>query len=262
MLHQLSYCGNANGVRGPVRPGGARRPTWVAFITVSNGGSWRLSGGGAVAGHVNIAQAVRDYIDARPPIQEAYRLGIVNAAALARRIQEELGIDRPDAVLAACRKYDHRGSTKQAATLREALGASQLEIRTGVGLLAFEPGWNHLAVAAKIIADEEDRDKVHVLNGWSGLQIVAEENLLDAVLPRMQDELLVEARRGLVEINIRSPPHIEEVPGFIAAITHALAQRGIRIVDATTCGDDHIFLLESANLAGAVDALHLLLHDA
>lgn len=211
---------------------------------------------------MNIAQAVRDYIDARPPIQEAYRLGIINAAALARRIQDEVGIDRPDAVLAACRKYTADGPIEQAATLRQALRQSQLEIRTGVGLVSFEPGWERLAAAARIMGELGDGDRVHVLNGWSGLQIVAEEALLEEAIPKMRQEMLVDERRGLVEINIRSPEDIEAVPGFIAAISQALAQRGIRIVDATTCGNDHIFVMEATALRDAVDALHLLLHES
>ncbi len=260
MLHQLSYCG----VWRFENPSARRRE--AADLGVLHNGFEAVVVGPKRERprprFVNIAQAVRDYIDARPPIQEAYRMGIVNAAALARRIQDELGIDRPDAVLAACRKYTGEGPTEQMATLRQALRQSQLEIRTGVGLLIFEPGWVRLAAAADILAKMEGNDKVHVLNGWSGLQIVAEESLLDEALPKMREEMLVEERRGLVEINVRSPPDIEAVPGFVAAISQALAQRGIRIVDATTCGNDHIFVMEAAALRDAVDALHLLLHDA
>jgi len=203
----------------------------------------------------SVADQVREYIDARPLVREALSLGIVNLSALARRIETETGLDRTEAIMTACRRYGHDPlATGQDRAVRHALRESRLEIRSNVGLLTYLGSWTLLERLAKSMAALRGQgERVHIFHGWEDVTVVADERLLDDLRPTLGREEPLERRSGLVELNLRS--HDAGVPGFLAATTGALAARGINLIDAASCRQDHIFLIEEDDLPQAIAAL-------
>ncbi len=201
---------------------------------------------------MSVADQVRDYIERHPIVEDAMREGIVNFSALTRQIMDDTGIQREDAVLAACRRYEPRD---QGTAMRAALRDARLEVRTGVGMLSFEPSWRLLeSITLRMKAIVSDEERIHLLHGWEAIEVVAVEHVLDDVAKNLGEEP-IEARGGLAEINVKTKEVLDDVPGFIAHAAKSLAARGIPIVDATTCRRDHVFLIDEEHLAAAVDAL-------
>jgi hypothetical protein len=204
-----------------------------------------------------VAQVVREYISARPAIHDALTLGIVNQSALARRIMEAEGLDRHDAVLKALtRLQTDLKPPKSSGNIHQALAESRLEVRTRVAMLTCNSSWQVLeAVIRRAQAVTEDDERIHILHGWDALTVVADESILDdlqAVFPKDQ---IIEYRKGLAELNIRTSNALDHVPGFIAFTAGALSERGINVIDATTCRRDHIFLVDQSDLTDAVTAI-------
>lgn len=211
-----------------------------------------------VASTVPVAQTVREYIAARPAIHEALALGVVNHSALARRIMEKEGLDRHDAVLKALTRLqdDLTEHPRDSEAIRDALASSRLEVRTRVAMLTCEPSWQVLEALTKraqVVAEHDDR--IHILHGWDALTAVADEAVLDDLYAAIPKEHVAEHRKGLAELNIRTADPLDHVPGFIAFTAGALFERGINVVDATTCRRDHIFLVAQEDLMAALAAI-------
>ncbi len=206
----------------------------------------------------SIAHTVREHVAARPVLHEALRLGIVNHSALARRIAEEEGLGRADAVLKALTRLQHElgDAPADASEVQRALASCRLEVRTRVAMLTCEPSWQVLEALTKraqAVADQDER--IHILHGWDALTAVADESVLDDLRAAIPPAQVLEHRRGLAELNVRTADSLDHVPGFIAFVAGALSERGINVVDATTCRRDHIFLVDQEDLTEAIAAV-------
>ncbi|MEA3204077.1 MAG: hypothetical protein QOI63_1757 [Thermoplasmata archaeon] len=205
----------------------------------------------------SVAQSVRAYIDARPVVRDALSLGIVNLSALTRRIQDETGLGSEEAVLVACRRYKPQaaGPDYQAA-IRRVLDKSKLEVRTKVATLTAHPNWKTFARLEKALAAVQGRSHpIHVLHGSESITIITDEALLAEMEDIMGDEAF-KSRKGLVELNIRSPDSIEDVPGILAFLASSLAAKGINFNEVVSCYKDNIFLIDEADLFPAFEVLN------
>jgi hypothetical protein len=205
----------------------------------------------------SVAQSVRAYIDARPVVRDALALGIVNLSALTRRIQDETGLGSEEAVLVACRRYKPQdASPDYQAAIRRVLDKSKLEVRTKVATLTAHPNWKTFARLEKALAAIQGRSHpIHVLHGSESITIITDETLLAEMEDIMGDEAF-KARRGLVELNIRSPDSIEDVPGILAFLASSLAGKGINFNEVVSCYKDNIFLIDEADLFAAFEVLN------
>lgn len=205
----------------------------------------------------SVAQSVRAYIDARPIVRDALALGIVNLSALTRQIRDETGLGSEEAVLVACRRYQPPTTGKAAqVAIRKVLDKSKLEVRTRVATLTAHPNWKSFARLEKALAAVQGRNHpIHVLHGSESITIITDETMMPEVEGLMGDET-IKVRRNLVELNIRSPDSIEDVPGILAFLASSLAAKGINFNEVVSCYKDNIFLIDEEDLFEAFNVLN------
>jgi len=205
-----------------------------------------------------VAQAVRTYIDARPVVRDALAMGIVNLSALTRRIRDETGLGSEEAVLVACRRYTPK--TAQAdyqAGIRKVLDKSKLEVRTRVATLALHPSPKTFLRLEKAMNALQGRSHpIHILHGSESITIITDESLLAEMKETLGTDDLIKESKGLVELNIRSPDSIEDVPGVLAFLASTMAARGINFLEVVSCYKDNIFIIEEADLFQAFQVLN------
>lgn len=203
----------------------------------------------------SVTDQVRSWLQARPAIAACLDQGLVNLTALARRIQDDIHVERRDAVVTALRRVrDAKRSLPGDQAVQRALAQSRVEMRTHVAMLTYTASWPLLERLSQALAAlGGDGERVHVFHGWEDLTVVADEALIEEVERALGHEDPLERRVGLVELNIRSDR--ADVPGFIATTSSALAERGINLIDLASCRQDHIFLIEEGSLPQAIDAL-------
>ncbi|HLF15902.1 MAG TPA: ACT domain-containing protein [Candidatus Thermoplasmatota archaeon] len=203
------------------------------------------------------AQSVRQYIDAHPVVRDALALDIVNLSALTRRIMKETGLPGEEAVLVACRRYQPVQRADYQAAIRRVLDKSKLEVRTRVAVLTAHPSWRLFGKLEKAMNALAGRSHpIHVLHGSESITIITDETLLEEMEEILGSEEIVKKRAGLVELNIRSPDSIEDVPGILAFLASSLAGRGINFVEVISCYKDNMFLIEEADLFKAFEVLN------
>ncbi|MHB8633198.1 MAG: ACT domain-containing protein [Thermoplasmatota archaeon] len=211
----------------------------------------------------SVAQAVRSYVDARPVVRDALGLGIVNLSALTRRIRDETRLGSEEAVLVACRRYRPRGGADYQAGIRRVLDKSKLEVRTRVATLTLQPGWRIAAKLDKAMNSLQGRSHpIHVLHGSESITIITDESMVAQMADIFGPEDVIKRRTGLVELNLRSPDLIEDVPGILAFLASSLANRGINFVEVVSCYKDNMFLIDEADLFKAFEVLNALIKTA
>lgn len=213
---------------------------------------------------VSVAQAVRTYIDARPVVRDALTLGIVNLSALTRRIRDETGLGSEEAVLVACRRYTPRhAQADYQAGIRKVLDKSKLEVRTRVATLALQPSSKTFLRLEKAMNALQGRSHpIHILHGSESITIITDESLLAEMKETLGTDDLIKESKGLVELNIRSPDSIEDVPGVLAFLASTMAGRGINFLEVVSCYKDNIFIIEEDDLFQAFQVLNGLIRAA
>ncbi len=207
----------------------------------------------------SIAQRVREHVMTHPHVRGALALGIVNHSALARSIMEAEGLSSHTAVLKSLTRLQDDLETTDNVDAKQALAEARLEVRTGVAMLTYTSSWkvlDALTRRAQAIVDESER--IHILHGTDALTTVANNTVIDDLRKALPDEHELDYRDRLAEINVRTSDALDGVPGFLAFIAAGLADRGICVVDATTCRRDHIFVIDEDSVTSAVEGLQAL----
>lgn len=209
----------------------------------------------------SVAKLVRDYIDARPVVRDGLGMGIVNLSALTRTIRKETGWGTEEAVLVACRRYKPPPEkSRYQAAIRRVLDKSKLEVRTRVATLTLHPSWRLSAKLEKAVGALQGRGSpVHILHGSESITIITDESLLGELKETLGTDDILKESKGLVELNIRSPDSIENVPGVLAFLASTMSARGINFNEVVSCYKDNIFLIEEPDLFKAFEVLNKLI---
>jgi aspartokinase len=205
----------------------------------------------------SIARQVREYLDARPTLGNAIRLGVANHSAVARRAGEDLGLGHPEAVLAACRRYPSgRGSSARTANVQRLLRKSRIETRTKVAAVTVTHGPDVLQRVADVVEELLDESALcRFIQVSRGAVIIVDEDSVPRLTKVLRSDQVLGVRKGLVEVSVTSPETIEQTPGLLTLLTGVVSAQGINIVEALSCYTDTIFLLDQEDLSRAVTVL-------
>jgi sulfur transfer complex TusBCD TusB component (DsrH family) len=205
----------------------------------------------------SIARQVRDYLDGRPVLANALRLGVANYSAVARRISEDLDLRQTEAVIAACRRYPRgRGESTRASGVERVLRKSRIETRTKVATITVSQGADILQRLGDIVEELLDENSLcRLIQVSRGTVIIVDEDSVARVTRALRDGQVIRVRKNLVEVTVASPESIEETPGLLNLLTGVLAGKGINIVEALSCYTDTIFLLAQGDLNDAITVL-------
>ena len=204
-----------------------------------------------------MARRVRGYLDAHPMLGNAVRLGVANHSAVARVIAADLGLRRPDAVIAACRRYPRgRGGATRSASVERLVRRSRIETRTKVAAVTVTHGPDVLQRVADVVEELLDESALcRLIQVSRGTVIIVDEESVARLTKVLRSDQLLGVRRGLVEVSVTSPETVEHTPGLLTLLTGVLSAQSINIVEALSCYTDTIFLLDQADLSRAISVL-------
>lgn len=205
----------------------------------------------------NIARQVREYLESRPSVLDAYKLDIVNFSALSRLVSRELGIRKSEAVLAACRRFPiEKVKGYREDSVRRVLKKSRIETRTKVAAVTVDQGVDVLQRLGDVVEELLDENRTcRLIQVSQGTVIIVDDDAVPRVTKKLREGQVIGVRKGLVELAVTSPESIESTPGLLAYLSTALASRGINMVEVLSCYTDTIFLLERKDMTAAVDLL-------
>lgn len=207
------------------------------------------------------AEVARAYVEAHPSVREALRDGLLNYAALARKIQAELGTSSAEALTVACARYQRAGATEPSGldAVRRVVEGSRLEVRSRVALLRMRDDWsaldNVLGPGRRAIAESGRGRLFEVLQGTRAVTILCEEDLLGTLLEYVPPPVRLGVETGLSVLVFRSRPEVAETPGVMAFLSEELYRRGVNALESVSVHADSILVFRDENLIPAFTAL-------
>jgi hypothetical protein len=207
----------------------------------------------------SVAEETRRYIEGRPSIRDCLRYDIVNLTALARRICAETGLESQEAVEIACRRYRRQmqGQPSQEDQLRAVVRASHIEVHTHVAVVTVK---GDLEFIGRLIMSPERllsrRDRlIELFQGSSYGTVLCEEEVLGTVLNLIPQSAILNVRRRLSSVSVRSPAEVLVTPRVLGFLAEALGRAGINCVEMMSVFTDTLFVLRSEEAVRAFEIL-------
>ena len=211
-----------------------------------------------------VSRLVEEYIETHPVTRNALQHGIVNYSALARVIQEKLGVPRNfEAFLIAVRRNAENLMKLRAhleTKVQKILVESNFEIKTKISILTLENNASVLQKLSKLIdALASKKVHFHIIQGSEAITFIIEQKYLSET--KDIEKYILKHKRNKIEIIIKSPQKIEEVPGVVSMIMNAFSERNINVLETLSCYTDTILLINPEDLPDSVKLLEKLLKE-
>lgn len=206
---------------------------------------------------MTIARQVRVYIEGNPAVRECLALGVVNLTALARVIGQELRIEQREAIEAACRRYRRtRDSTEREKAARHVFRRSRIETRGHLALITLLPSEENASKLESSLYELLASGRLlRVVPTTEEIVLVVTESGVPFVSSAMNPEGFMKVRRDLVEVRVRTPESLEEMPGAVAFLFATFAAEGIDILQIDGCYKDTTLLIKNQDLPTAYRVL-------
>jgi hypothetical protein len=209
---------------------------------------------------------VREYLEHHPSVRRALALGLVNDAALARRIRSEVG-DRLsfEAVAVALRRAERAGPAKDSAAVALALvaGGITLELRTGYSMLRVpdeDPVLPTLLAGpwSRSPRGRPERTVLHVEEGSPYISVALPAESLPAVVRTLPRGIRRTVSDGLALVVLETPGAASATPGVIAFLSDVLGEHDLvpRLLSAASNRVE--FVAPDADARRIFDLLHRL----
>ncbi len=204
---------------------------------------------------MNISQATRRVLRKYPNIAEYLGYGVVNYRALARLIQPEVerllgtGVKLQSIVTALRRS----GGEPAHDSAKRILAESEVSLRYDLGLITAALSRETPRKVLEVHRMLKGAPYV-LLQGLENLTIVTRQEYITRLESLFGDDL-VESKRSLAGIFVKSPPEIASTSGVLARLSGLLAAEGINVVEMMSSHVETMFLVEERDCLRGVEAI-------
>lgn len=207
---------------------------------------------------MNASKTAQEYVSDNPSIRDSLGKGLVNYSKLSRLIIEETKLKEKDfdAVLVSLTRIERKLRKKKSfqKKIRDILKETKLEIKTKMIVTIVEKGVFYQNVAEFYKEVKKKSCIIHIVEGIDTITIITEQAFED-MIKRFFRNKIKKSTKDLVEIVLRSPDVLEDVPGVTGYLYSLFSDRGINIVETMSCWTDTFFVIEKKYLEKAIDAL-------
>jgi hypothetical protein len=209
---------------------------------------------------MNVAKSVAGFIDSHPNVKSCLKKGMVNYSALSREIIKDSNLEKRnfEAVLVACRRYAEKarlpaGQEKHIIAL---LRKSSFEIKNKVCVVIISnavPFSSIIELASEIT---KERSLFHLIEGSETFTIISEQKFYQKIIQRFKHRMIDE-KKDLVEIMVKMPKEIEQVPGITGYLYSLFGENDINILETMSSWTDTLFVIEEKDVEKAMRILRV-----
>jgi signal transduction histidine kinase len=201
---------------------------------------------------------VKSLIEGDLSIQDALQRGYGNYSAIARtlkpKVEEELGYKaKLEAIITAVK----RTKTKhilQHEDLKKIIAESVINLRTDVAKITVEKTTNTMRVVRETLAGYSE-EFFQVLEGTSAITLIFDQKLFTEVQLSLKNARVLDVKKRLAAIVVRSPREIINTPGCAIAFYNPVSMSHINIEETMSCFTDTIMILRMKDVGRAFNVL-------
>lgn len=213
-----------------------------------------------------VSAAVKKIVNDKPLLQEGLRQGIINYAALADNIQQQveqqLGKDASSAaIIMALRRHSEH---LQATDAKPKLSLNtQLTLKTGLVYFSVKRSpqlFRKLEGLYKAF-DYESGDTFNVIHGNNEVSIVANDKHERKIAAALQDEHVTTKEKNLVSVSVEPEKDFAYTPGVLFSVTRKLYWDNINIFEIVTTSTELTFIFQKKDAMRAYSSMQELLDE-
>ncbi len=207
---------------------------------------------------MNLTKETEQYVIDHPSIKDSLRKGLINYSKLSRQIISETDLKPKnfDAVLVALRRLEYNLKKKSGfeRKIKDLFNKKKLEIKSKVSVFIIEK-----TIFDKNLSDlqksiKEKNGELQIIEGINVYTIITTFEFETQIKKYFKNSILKETN-DLVEIILRSPEDLEDIPGFLGYLYSLFAEYNVNIVESMSCWTDTIFIIEKKNVEKIIKLL-------
>ncbi len=207
---------------------------------------------------MNLTKATEEYVLEHSSIKDSLKKGLINYSKLSRQIMTDLELKNKDfdAILAALRRLEFKLKKKKSfeQQIKVLLKDTKLEIKNKIMVCILEKNilQNNLIDLQKEI--KKLRGELQLIEGVQAITIITTQEHEPLIKKFFRNKIL-KINKNLVEIILRSPDSLEEVPGVMGYLYSLFLEQSVNIMETMSCWTDTIFVIEEKDLEKTVKML-------
>ena len=213
----------------------------------------------------SISKTVQNLIDEDLSLQDAMQRDYANYSAIARmlmsKIKETAGNEvNVESVITAVKRSKVNYTILQG-KITKVVAGSGLNIRTDMAKVSVEKTKENLEKVRKMLATFS-ADFLQVLEGNSVITLISDLNSFNKISSIFAKKDVIDQKKSLATIIIRSPDEITSTPGCVQAFYNAVSRRHINIEETMSCYTETIIVLAMEDVSKAFTALTDIISEA
>ena len=213
----------------------------------------------------SISKTVQELVDEDLSLQDALQRDYANYSAIARmfipKIKDEIGKDvNLESVITAVKRAKTNYRILQG-KITEIIAGSVLNIRTDMAKVSVEKTPENLEKIRKMVATFS-AEFLQVLEGNSVITLISDINSFNKIISIFTLKDIIDQKKNLSTIIIKSPDEITSTPGCVQAFYNAVSRRHINIEETMSCYTETILVLAMEDISKTFSALTDLISEA
>lgn len=210
-----------------------------------------------MAENESITRTVQRYIFRNSSVRHCLQRDLINLSALSRKICEEMELDKFDAVLKACKRYQLRasqksGSHKEVAKLIE---NARVQVRTKIVVATISKPRTLEKVDALQTEIRKEKGDFNMIEGLDVITIITNRRFIPLLKKTLRQQIL-RLSEDLVQVCMIMDASIEKTTGVVAYVYGILSESGVNIREEMSCWSDIMFIIEEQDLPKAMEVLN------
>lgn len=201
---------------------------------------------------------VQSFLRSHPSIDECFRAGLLNLAALARFIAEENRDASPSALLMALSRLSQRTKTKALKDKRyiKLVRAARIITRTGLMLAILSTHKYDPRLVQLLSAMKKRRRESHLIEGLEYITLVTSQEFKDEIKNLFKSEIEF-LYPNVAQVSIVLDASTQMLPGITAFILRLVAEQNINVLEVGTTYGEDMLLVDEKDLIATMEALRV-----
>ncbi|MEJ2271510.1 MAG: hypothetical protein P8X91_03290 [Candidatus Bathyarchaeota archaeon] len=213
----------------------------------------------------SISKTVQGLVDEDLSLQDALQRNYANYSAIARmfkpKIKDEIGEEvNIESIITAVKRAKVNYRILQG-KITKVIAGSGLNIRTDMAKVSVEKTKGNLEKMRKLLSTFS-AEFLQVLEGNSVITLISDINSFNKIISIFVKKDIIDQKKNLSTIIIKSPDEITSTPGCVQAFYNAVSRRHINIEETMSCYTETILVLAMDDISKTFAALTDLITEA
>lgn len=213
----------------------------------------------------SISKTVQGLVDEDLSLQDALQRNYANYSAIARmfkpKIKDEIGEEvNIESIITAVKRAKVNYRILQG-KITKVIAGSGLNIRTDMAKVSVEKTKGNLEKIRRLLSTFS-AEFLQVLEGNSVITLISDINSFNKIISIFAKKDIIDQKKNLSTIIIKSPDEITSTPGCVQAFYNAVSRRHINIEETMSCYTETILVLAMEDISKTFAALTDLITEA